>query len=136
MGWSKRRCLPKQTEKVRQKASSRAGDQSLGRHREKTCSRRDAGEPREGAPGLPPRPGRDRCRLPLRRLGGPRVPAAARPGPLLSALYLGLPAARGRNRGSVSGRPAPGSRGCMAPGRGAPLVFLAAPTGLRADRGS
>lgn len=56
----------------------------------------------------------------------------AGPGPLGSAVYLGLPAALGRSLGRVSGRPAPGARGSMAPDRGTPLVLLAAPTRLRA----
>ena len=55
------------------------------------------------------------CHLFLRGLRGLQVPAA-RPGPLGSALHLGLPAARGR----VSDRLAPSARGSMAWGGGVP----------------
>lgn len=123
-GRSKPGYLPKQPERVCRKASARARERSSERHREKTPSRRQVGEPPGRGPGVPPGLGRDQlgagCRLLLRSLGGPRVPAAAGPAAAVSALYRGLPAARGRSLGSVSGRPAPGSRGPMSPGRGDP----------------
>lgn len=109
----------------------REGTRRKLRHGEKSASRRGRG------PGIAPGAGAGSARgwgVGLRSLGGLRVPAAAGPAALLSALYRGLPAARGRSLGRVSGRPAPGSRGSMSPGRGTPLVFLAAPTRLRALR--
>lgn len=47
---------------------------------------------------------------------GLELPAAAGPDLLAPALYLGLPAARGRTLGRVSGRPAPVSSSPMSPG--------------------
>lgn len=52
--------------------------------------------------------------------------------PPVPALYLRLPSARGRRLGCLSGRPAPGSRHPMSPGRSPALDSLVAPTRFQA----
>lgn len=120
-GWSKSKLSPK-ANRVSQKASSRASDKILqkaqGGNFVTEGSPRAVGRGPENPSGAGVESVQGRASAPAPESRGLELPAAAGPGPLVPALYLGLPAARGRTLGRVSGRPAPGSRRPMSPGPG------------------